>query len=156
MSRIADDLRGHAFRDLFRDLGWDHAPAADHAVRADGRDLSVRVVAQKRGLVVLHCPAARADLADRRLLRAVQRRVLTTFHEHVLIFTCDEPRKQVWEWAFRRPDDRPVRHREHPFFSANPPPQLLARLEGLRFTLDEEDGASLVDARRIAARGGDH
>ena len=52
--------------------------------------------------------------------------------------------QQVWQWAIRLPDGRKVRHREHPFLSACPPGRFLNRLQGLRFTLDEEENASLV------------
>src|SRR5581483_4313223 len=114
-------------------------------------DFHFRAVAQKRGLVVFHCETDRTILADRRTLRTAQKQLLKSFHEHVLIFTCEQPRKQVWQWAFHRPDNLPVRHREHPFFSADPPPAFVARLEKLRFGLDEEEGASLVDARRRIA-----
>jgi RNA polymerase sigma factor (sigma-70 family) len=44
------------------------------------------------------------------------------------------------------PDGRTLRHREHPFFSGSPPASLQNRLKGLRFTLDEEEDVTFVDA----------
>src|SRR5262249_54440191 len=82
----------------------------------------------------------------RGLLRKVQRIVAQTCHEHILVFCCERPRRQVWQWAIRLPDGRKLRHREHPFFSASPPAPFLNRLSGLRFTLDEEEGVTLVHA----------
>ena len=146
MPAVAELLRRHAFAELFRQLGWDRAGGAAVVSSPDG-EVSFCAVAQKRGLVVLHACAPRTLLSDRGALRDAQRRLLKSFHEHLAILSCDEPPKQVWLWACRRPDGRRLRHREHPFFSADPPPALLARLDGLGFTLDEEDGASLGEAR---------
>jgi RNA polymerase sigma factor (sigma-70 family) len=44
------------------------------------------------------------------------------------------------------PDGRKLRHREHPFFSGSPPASLQDRLNGLRFTLDEEADVTFVEA----------
>lgn len=145
MPAPADLLRQHRFCELFRDLGWDRA-AADAVVPSPDGDLHFRAVAQKRGLVVLHAAARCTLLADRRALRDVQKRLLKSYHEHLAIVSSDEPPKQVWLWAIHQPDGRQVRHREHPFFSADPPAAFLARLDRLGFTLDEEDGATLADA----------
>jgi len=43
-------------------------------------------------------------------------------------------------------DGRRLRPREHPFFSGSPPAALGARLNGLRFTLDEEENVTFIDA----------
>ena len=76
--------------------------------------------------------------------RKVQRIVVQTYHEHILIYCCEQPRKQVWQWAIRMPDGRKLRHREHPFFSDSPPASFLARISGLQFTLAEEENATLL------------
>jgi RNA polymerase sigma factor (sigma-70 family) len=65
-----------------------------------------------------------------------------------LIYSCDKPPKQVWQWAVRTLDGRRLQHREHPFFSGSPPAPLLDRLWALRFSLDEEAQVTLVDALR--------
>lgn len=44
------------------------------------------------------------------------------------------------------PDGRKLRHREHPFFTEMPPQALLTRIQGLRFSLDEEERITLADA----------
>jgi hypothetical protein len=96
--------------------------------------------------VILHGQADHATLYNRGRLRTLQRKLAAHVHEHVVIYSCDIPRKQVWQWAVRVENGRRLRHREHPFFSESPPPGLLKRLKQLRFTLDEEDGITLVDA----------
>jgi RNA polymerase primary sigma factor len=146
MNRIMPLLNDHRFGELFLDeLGWDRSSGTTR-VEVDGRSLSFEAVAQKRGFQVLRCIANRRILFNRGLIRKVQRQVAKTVHEHILIYACDSPPKQVWQWAVHMPDGRKLRHREHPFFSGSPPEGLLSRLGRLRFALEEEDDVTFVDA----------
>lgn len=146
MNELASHLAEHDFRTLFVErLGWDRA---GHSLTAAAEDQFFRleVIAHKRGFHVVLCIADRYTLFNRRRLRAIQRQLLKSAHEHILIYACEQPRKQVWQWALRLSDGQRLRHREHPFFSASPPAPLLARLAGLRFTLAEEERVTLIDA----------
>jgi RNA polymerase sigma factor (sigma-70 family) len=146
MNALADCLRNHRLAALFIDiLGWDRA-SGTQALGADGCSLCFQAIAQKRGVQVLWCSADRVVLLNRSLLRKAQYLIARAVHEHILIFSSEEPRKQVWTWCVRLPAGRTLRHREHPFFSATPPTPFLHRLEQLRFSLDEEESISLVDA----------
>jgi len=146
MDAAVDYLRDHRFKALFTELlGWEHASGSIR-VSAGGRDFEFASIAHKRGLLVLHSSTASLALVNRSLLRKVQRIVARTCHENILIFSCDQPRKQVWQWAIRFPDGRKLRHREHQFFSNSPPELFLQRLAGLRFTLSEEADATLIEA----------
>jgi hypothetical protein len=140
MDSTAEYLRDHRFKPLFTDLlGWEHAVATFNVAVA-GRDFVFKSVAHKRGLQVLHASTDNLALINRGLLRKVQRIVSARCHEHILIFSCDGPRKQVWQWAIRMPDGRKLRHREHPFFSASPPAPFLNRISGLRFAVHVRRG----------------
>jgi RNA polymerase primary sigma factor len=146
MDGLSQNLAAHRFAELFRDeLGWDRS-SGTLAVTVGERRLEFEAVAQKRGFQVLQCTADRRVLFNRGLLRRAQGRVSRTIHEHILIYSCSNPPKQVWQWAVRTPDGRRLRQREHPFFSGSPPDSLLDRLSGLRFSLDEEADVTLVDA----------
>jgi RNA polymerase sigma factor (sigma-70 family) len=146
MHSVADYLGEHRLTELFVEaLGWDRA-SGSLPLTADGHSLCFQAIAHKRGLQVLRCSADRVLLVNRGLLRKLQNQVARVFHEHILIFSSEEPRKQVWAWCVRLPDGHKLRHREHPFFSAAPPSPFLNRLEHLRFRLEEEDSVSLVDA----------
>ncbi len=152
MDSLAAYLRDHHFPALFIDgLGWDHARgSAIFSVR--DRSLDFHLIAQKRGVQIIVCEADRTVLRDRGTLRRFQRLVAQSWHEHILIFHSEEPRTQVWQWAIRRSDGQRVRHREHPFRSAEPPAAFLARLSNLRFALEDEDTITLLDAtRRVQA-----
>jgi RNA polymerase sigma factor (sigma-70 family) len=138
-------LAEHSFEHLFIEcLGWDSARTAI-TISLHGSNFYLTAVAQKRGISVFHCQAHRTVLANRSLLRAVQKQLCRTHHEHILIFSCETPRKQVWQWATIAADGRRIQHREHPFFSDNPPKRLLERLERLAVGIEEEESTTLID-----------
>jgi hypothetical protein len=146
MDDVGVHLARHDFKALFVEaLGWDHA-SAEHRLDADGLTFTFRLIAHKRGFQILVCEADRYTLFNRHRLRELERQIARLAHEDVIIYTCSEPRKQVWQWAVHMPDGRKLRHREHPFFTEMPPQALLTRIQGLRFSLDEEERITLADA----------
>lgn len=137
-------LAEHSFGTLFvRGLGWDHVQA-NLSLQVRDVEFALEAVAEKRGFVVFSVPTDRTTLANRGLLRDLQRQVRKNYHEHILIHHCDNPRKQVWQWA-ATVDGEAIEHHEHPFFSDQPPPKLLERLNGLRFRLEDEGKITLFD-----------
>lgn len=145
MEEFARQLATHDFQSLFIEaLGWDRA-SRWLSVETDDRSFVLRVLAEKRGVQVATCFVDRYSLFNRGRLRRIQKEFARSAHEHILVSYSDDPKKQVWQWAVRLPDGRRLRHREHPFFSATPPEPLLARLEQLAFSLDEEESTTLID-----------
>ncbi len=145
MGGVVAALAEHAFEHLFIEcLGWDRLRATS-AVTWHDATLRLTTVAQKRGFTVFHCPAHRTVLANRPLLRDVQRQIRHSHHEHILIYSCETPRKQVWQWATALADGRRILHREHPFFSSDPPKRLIERIEGLTISFQEEEQTTLPD-----------
>lgn len=138
-------LAEHAFEHLFIEcLGWDRAQVTEQ-IHLPEIECDVTGIAHKRGFTVFVVETHRTVLANRQLLRKIQRRLRKSYHEHILISYCETPRKQVWQWANTLGDGRRVLHREHPFFSNEPPERLLTRIEGLEITFDEEESTSLPD-----------
>lgn len=145
MGGIEAALAEHAFEHLFIEcLGWDRVQAKV-SIPLPESEFELTAIAQKRGFTVFLSATHRTVLANRGLLREVQRKLRRTYHEHILIHCCETPRKQVWQWATRTGDGHRVLHREHPFFSNEPPPRLLDRLDGLAVSLEDEEQTSLVD-----------
>lgn len=145
MVGVAEALAKHAFEYLFIEcLGWDRLRATMTVVHGE-MTLNLTSVAQKRGFTVFHCPADRTVLANRRLLREVERQVRRRHHEHILVYSCETPPKQVWQWATLMADGRRILHREHPFFSSDPPQRLVERLGSLAVSIHEEEGTTLPD-----------
>ena len=145
MGDIEAALAEHAFEHLFIEcLGWDRVRAH---VPLHVRDMpfTLQAVAQKRGFTVFSCHTHRTVLADRKLLREIQQRLRKTHHEHILISNCGTPRKQVWQWATLVAGQRRILHREHPFFSDQPPQRLLERIQGLAVSFQDEEQTRLTD-----------
>lgn len=130
---------------FIEELGWDRS-SGSVTLTIDGREWVGQRIAQKRGLQVCWIRTDRLVLMNRKLLRELQRVLTQTAHEHILVVSCEEPRKQVWLWSVHLPGGRKLRHREHPFFSAQPPLAFLGRLAKLGFTLAEEESVGLTDA----------
>ena len=101
-------------------LGWERANSTIEVV-VDGKPVVLESVAVKRGLVVFLCHVHRTSLANRGLLRRIQRELVKRHHEHIVIYASEQPLKQVWQWAVHLEDGRKIRHREHPFLSSKPP-----------------------------------
>ena len=145
MHGIEVSLTQHAFETLFIErLGWDRIHTT-HSIKVRDEVIELTAVAHKRGFTVFVCPCHRTVLANRQLLRAVQRQLRKSHHEHILIHYCETPRKQVWQWSTTIGDGRRILHREHPFFSNSPPPRLLQRLSELAVTFEEEEQTTLTD-----------
>lgn len=139
-------LANHRFSELFRDeLGWDRSSGIV-AIDVDDRRLQFEAIAQKRGFQVLHCSADRRVLFNRGLLRRAQNLVSRTYQKHILIYSCSNPPKQVWQWAVRLPDGRKMRRREHPFFSSFPPDSLLSLLNRLHIDRGDGEDITIIDA----------
>ena len=132
-------------------IGWERANATIE-ITVDEKPIVLQAIAEKRGLAVFHCPVHRTSLANRGLLRRIQRALVKCHHEHIVIYASEQPLKQVWQWAVHLEDGRKIRHREHPFLSSKPPDALITRISGLAFSLSEEDDATLSDALNKAKR----
>jgi RNA polymerase sigma factor (sigma-70 family) len=144
MGGVGAALAEHAFEHLFIEcLGWDRLRGSITATWKD-TTLQLTAIAHKRGFTVLHCSAHRTVLANRRLLREIQRQVRRSYHEHIIIYSSEMPRKQVWQWVIEQAGRR-LRHREHPFFSNDPPKRLIERIEGLAIGMGEEEQTTLID-----------
>jgi RNA polymerase sigma factor (sigma-70 family) len=138
MDTIGDCLREHRFADLFLNhLGWEAAAGVMRTVSPQGRALEFHRIAESQGIQVLRCTADRHVLMNRVLLRRRQRTIARSVPEHILIFDCGEPRKQVWAWAVRLAAEGRPGHGVHSFFSASVRTGLLGRLDALRCGPDE-------------------
>lgn len=152
LNRARQHLQTSNFRKLFiEDMGWDH-PTSDLDIQYNGDQLHLTAVAQKRGLTVLICSPLESgqipDYADRRKIETQLRKLI---HEHILIFTNVDYTKQVWQWVRREPG-RPTTSREYEYYQGQSGQALLERLQGLVFTLEEEESLGIIDvASRVRA-----
>lgn len=141
-------MRDHDFLRLFvEQLGWDHAGGFID-IPVNGSVLRAERVAEKRGIQVFHCRLERLEIQNRRVLRSIEREIAKYAHEHILVYSDSGMSRQVWQWATWMEDRRRFLHREHPFFSARPPAELITRLTRLRFSLEEEETINIGDVLR--------
>lgn len=144
-ARARQALRAFDFKHLFiEELGWDR-PGAATSVRVDGHDYALTPAATKRGLTAFVCaPGPDGIVPPPAAQRAIQRQVAKAVHEHLIIFVDAAATTQVWQWVKREPG-RPLAVRQHYYATAQPGDALVAKLEQLVVTLDEEERLTVVD-----------
>ena len=138
-------LQDAEFQPLFvEELGWDYHTQA-LTVTVDDTEYALSAIAEKRGMVVFQCAAtAGKPIPDYATRRAIQRQVATSVHEHVIIYTDAEETTQLWQWV-RRESGKPDACREHRYHREQAGDALRQKLETLAFSLEEEEGLSIVD-----------
>ena len=136
---------------FIEELGWDrHSSPLE--ITAAGVPVRLQALAQKRGMVVYHCPPPRGEsLPDYPHRRKIEQQVAKSAHEHLIVFTDADNEAQIWQWVKREPD-KPIACREHCFHRSQTGEALLQKLEQIAFTLDEEEQLSLTD---VTARARD-
>ena len=139
-------LQTFNFKKLFiEELGWDH-PASNLDLPYKGEQLHLTAVAQKRGLAVFVCSPLEpfGQIPDYTGRRKIEAELRKSSHEHILIFTNSNQTKQVWQWVRREPG-RPTTSREYEYNKGQTGDALLDRLQGLVFTLEEEENLGIID-----------
>ena len=138
-------LQKFAFSDLFiQELGWDNYQEPLE-FEIDGLSISLTAVAEKRGMLVYHCPTPQGQkMPDRALRLKIDRRVVKIRHEHLIIFTDPSETTQKWLWVKREPS-KPLVPREVTYHNSQSGEALLQKLDAISFTLEEEDEISIID-----------
>ena len=144
LERARQYLRSFNLRALFiQDLGWDR-PAADVTIRLDDRDLVLQAVAEKRGVAILLCPPnTDGTLPDRAQRRKVDFQVAKAVFEHLILFSDGSHTHLLLQWV-RRQRNKPITSREVVFIAGQKEEAFLQRLQQIGFTLDEEEGLTIV------------
>ena len=124
---------------LFREgLGWDNPPPAPLSVTADGHEFTLTPVAQKRGFLVYRCALDQDGQTPRYPVRSkIENEVTKSTFEHLIIYVDEAQSTQIWQWV-KRETGKPTVRRELPYHGGAGD-NLLQRLQGIAFTLDEED-----------------
>ena len=136
-------IKNFQFRELFNELGWDHA-VKKQAVAVKGEVFELQAVAQKKDFLVFVCSGANGKMPDANARKKIDREINKLFFEHLLIFVDSDRTKQIWQLSVKEPN-KPVVIREITYHVGQKPELLYQKLSGLLFTLDEEDKIGLVD-----------
>jgi Putative DNA-binding domain len=135
--RVRQQLKAFEFKPLFNDLGWDNL-ATELVKQVGGVDYRFYGVAEKRGVVVL----VSDSIPDYAVRVKLDKLIAKDHFEHLIVFADKEHDRQVWQW-FRKEPGKPVAIRTYPW-SPTHAEFLLQKLEGLVFTLDEEEVLTLT------------
>jgi hypothetical protein len=132
-------------------MGWDHY-ISSLEVLVDGFTYTLKAVAQKRGMVVFGCsPADDGPIPDYSTRRKIEKQVAKSVHEHLIIYEDKDNKFQIWQWV-KREAGKPTQCREHRYYCSQPGESLLQKLNAIAFSLDEEEGLTIVDvASRVCA-----
>ena len=143
------------FQSIFiEELGWDRY-SSPLEIAVASVPVRLQALAQKRGMVVYHCPTPSGEtLPDSPQRRKIEKQVAKSVHEHMIVFTDAENETQIWQLA-KREVGKPVACPEHDFHRSQSGELLLQKLEAIAFSLEEEETLSLTDVTRRTRSGFD-
>jgi hypothetical protein len=137
------------FAPLFtEELGWDHHRGT-LPVEVEAETFSLEAIAQKRGMAAYVCRCT--SIPPYRERRKIERKVARSVHEHLIIYTDGTQATQIWQWVKREPG-KPAACREHRYDVGQPGDALIQKLQAIAFSLEEEEGLTILDVtRRVRA-----
>ncbi len=141
---VLDRLRAFDFSALFtQELGWDWY-TAETKITVGKVDITLKGIAEKRGVHVFLCPPGPdGRIPDAALCAGIERQVAKLAREHLLIFADAARTEQVWLYPRRQPG-RPVRLVPYRFEPAKANDLLFQKLASITFTLNDEEGLNLL------------
>jgi len=144
-NRIRQYLKSFDFAQLFiNELGWD-VYRTPLNVMVNQHDYTLRAVAQKRGFVAYVCPPGPDGAPPVHSIRGkIEHQVNRSVREHLIIFVDGAQTTQIWQWVRREPGKLQAR-REHHYHVNQSGEALIQKLRGIAFSLEEEEGLTLVD-----------
>ncbi len=130
------------------ELGWE--PCRQKlTLRADGTDHAFTAVAEKRSFTAWLCLSADSRLPDHTTRLKLDRALAQSSFEHLIVFATADLGRQSWLWVRREPG-RPLSARTHDFNRGQPGDSLLAKLQILYVSLEEEEAGLTIT--QIAGR----
>lgn len=143
--KISQYLKEFDFENLFiEELGWDrHTQTLP--VMIDETEYQLTAIAEKRGMAIFHCSAIdEGHIPERKTREKIQRQVVKSSHENLIVYTGAEKTTHIWQWAGRE-HGRPITRREYRYDHKQSNELLIQKLRAIAFTLEEEDRLTLPD-----------
>jgi len=143
ITQIKECIRQFNFKKLFiEELGWDyHESGLD--VKVDEEVFTLSAIANKRGMVAYICDY-KEDIPAYPLRRKIESKTVRSVQEHLIIYVDSKRSRQIWQWVKREPG-RPDACREHHYYAHQPGDSLAQKLSAIAFSLEEEEGLTIVD-----------
>lgn len=150
-NRFTALIRNFNFRELFNDLGWDHANKRD-VLSHDQVNYTITAIARKKDFTVFQCePTDRQGMPDKNTRKVIERQLSRLFFEHLIIFTDKNHKQQIWQIAVKQ-EGRALQLPETEYHIHQHPELLLQKLYGLFFSIDDEDKISIVDVKSAVVK----
>ncbi len=139
LEKLRKHIQAFEFQTLFNSLGWDNT-SLKKSIVVNEQCYSLTAIAEKRGFIIFTCQSATfPNQAER---KKIAYKIGITYHEYLIIYFNTE--KQIWQISVKELN-KPIQYKETEYYSHQEPKLLLSRLQGIFFTLDEEDNIHLVD-----------
>ncbi len=144
-ARVQSRLKEFDFRSLFiEELGWDTHAGSLHVSVDDGK-FTLEMLAEKRGMVAFRCgPDENGGIPPYATRRKIERQAQKHAHEHIIIYVDQSQTRQIWQWV-KKEAGRPSACREHSYDTTQTGEALIQKLEGIAFSLEEEEELGLPD-----------
>lgn len=143
-SRFIKEFR---FEELFVELGWDRFDK-ELTLQAGDYRYDFEGIVEKRGFTIFQCLPKDGSRFPRASERDKLDRRLTKLHnEHLVIYGDRDKTRQLWEYRLKEPN-QPDRRRREEYYTHQEPSVLLHKLEGLFFSIGEEDQISIIDVKK--------
>ena len=128
---------GNLAKLFVEELGWEPCRQS-LTLRAGETDYAFTAVAEKRGFTAWLCACANGYLPDHNTRLKLDRALAQTSFEHLIVFATADLCQQSWVWVRREPG-RPLSAKTHEFNRGQPGDSLLAKLQILYVSLEEEE-----------------
>ena len=167
IERLRPHLQAFDFTRLFVEgLGWNYYQAEPVAVPVNGREYSLKPVAEKSGFAVYECDSSvDNNIPQYPTRRKIESQVAKRTFEHLIIFTDPGRKAQVWQWV-KRETGKPTVCQEIPFVAGQSGDHLLQRIQPLFVSLEEEPSLNIalvasrvraaLDVEKVTKRFYDH
>ncbi len=145
-TRFTELIQKFKFKELFNELGWDHAEA-EVQIAIENEKYNLTAVAEKRGFVIFICsPSTNGKIPLYNSRKKIDLKITKLYFEHLIIYTDKDNFQQIWQLVIREAD-KPVLVRETPYFQTQHPELLFQRLRGIFISLDDEEKITIADVR---------
>jgi hypothetical protein len=153
--RIKNYLQQSDFESLFiEELGWDTVDSVLIPLTVDGKNYSVRAIAQKRSFIAYQCrPEENGTMPDSTTRRKIDRQITLYTREHIIIYDAPATPEQVWQWVDK--DSKPAKSREYSCQSNQVGNLFLQKLEALAVSIEEEEKLALLSVKEKARKAFD-
>ncbi|MBE3085352.1 MAG: Eco57I restriction-modification methylase domain-containing protein [Bacteroidetes bacterium] len=137
-------IKAFQFRELFNEMGWNN-DRTKQPIIVDEAAYILTGIAEKSGFRIFACePPTGNKLPDSATRKKIEGKVTKLYQEHLIIFTDDIKKEQIWQLAVRKAGS-PTKISETRYTITHNPELLYQRASGLFFTLDEEGKITIID-----------